>query len=443
MLTLHGHSETFCDGISRRSALQVGALGMTASLGVGIGLDQVLRAREAQPISAARKTSVIFIELAGGPTQFETYDPKPNAPKEYRGAFGVAQTNVPGVHFSEWMPRQARIADKLAVVRSIHHPSNSHDPSSHLTQTGYYKRGPKGGINQMPAFGCVVAKLRGPNVATLPPYVAVPRKMRNGGPAHLGKSYNPFETITDPSSKGFKVQNLALNKSLNLTRLGDRRTLLGALDAQRSLADLQGAATAVDDFTYQAFDLITGDAARVAFDIEAEPAAVRDAYGRNSSGQGLLMARRLVEHGVTCVTVRVTGWDDHTKIADRLKTKAPNYDQGAAALVSDLYERGLADDVLVVSMGEFGRTPRVNKNAGRDHWGSVMSVMLAGGGLQVGVLGASNSKGEVPAANAYRPENVLAMIYRHLGIDPGITFNDFSGRPRHLLERRDLIKELV
>ena len=443
MLTLHGHSETFCDGISRRSALQVGALGMTASLGVGIGLDQVLRAREAQPISAARKTSVIFIELAGGPTQFETYDPKPNAPKEYRGAFGVAQTNVPGVHFSEWMPRQARIADKLAVVRSIHHPSNSHDPSSHLTQTGYYKRGPKGGINQMPAFGCVVAKLRGPNVATLPPYVAVPRKMRNGGPAHLGKSYNPFETITDPSSKGFKVQNLALNKSLNLTRLGDRRTLLGALDAQRSLADLQGAATAVDDFTYQAFDLITGDAARVAFDIEAEPAAVRDAYGRNSSGQGLLMARRLVEHGVTCVTVRVTGWDDHTKIADRLKTKAPNYDQGAAALVSDLYERGLADDVLVVSLGEFGRTPRVNKNAGRDHWGSVMSVMLAGGGLQTGVLGASNSKGEVPAANAYRPENVLAMIYRHLGIDPGITFNDFSGRPRHLLERRDLIKELV
>ena len=174
MVTFHGHSETFCDGISRRNALQVGALGMAGSLGVGIGLDQVLRARDAQPISAARQTSVIFIELAGGPTQFETYDPKPNAPKEYRGAFGVTQTTLPGVFFSEWMPRQAEIADKLAVVRSIHHPSNSHDPSSHLTQTGYYKRGPKGGVNQMPAFGCVVAKLRGSNVATLPPYVAVP-----------------------------------------------------------------------------------------------------------------------------------------------------------------------------------------------------------------------------------------------------------------------------
>ena len=441
MLTFSGRSATFCDGITRRNAIQVGSLGMAGF--AGLSLDRVLHARNTQPVAARKNTSVIFIELAGGPTQFETYDPKPQAPKEYRGAFGTVQTSLPGVIFSEWMPRQAQLADKLAIVRSIHHPSNSHDPSSHLTQTGYYKRGPKGGINQMPAFGCVVAKVRGPNAPTLPPYVAVPRIMRNGGPAHLGKSFNPFETVTDPSKKGFKVQNLALNKTLNRQRLSDRKSLLGALDAQRRLADLQGASEAVDDFTYQAFDLITGDAARVAFDIDAEPDSIRDAYGRTSNGQSLLLARRLVEHGVTCVTVRVTGWDDHSKIADRLKTKAPSYDQGAAALVSDLHDRGLADDVLVVSMGEFGRTPRVNKNAGRDHWGAVMSVMLSGGGLQTGVLGASNSRGEVPAANAYRPENVLAMIYRHLGIDPGMTFDDFSGRPRHLLERRELIKELV
>ena len=441
MLTFSGRSATFCDGISRRNAIQIGSLGMVGF--GGLGLDRVLRARNTQPIASRKNTSVIFIELAGGPTQFETYDPKPHAPKEYRGAFGTVQTSLPGVIFSEWMPRQAKLADKLAIVRSIHHPSNSHDPSSHLTQTGYYKRGPKGGINQMPAFGCVVAKVRGPNAPTLAPYVAVPRIMRNGGPAHLGKSFNPFETVTDPSKKGFKVQNLALNKTLNRQRLSDRKSLLGALDAQRRLADLQGASEAVDDFTYQAFDLITGDAARVAFDIDAEPDSIRDAYGRTSNGQSLLLARRLVEHGVTCVTVRVTGWDDHSKIADRLKTKAPSYDQGAAALVSDLHDRGLADDVLVVSMGEFGRTPRVNKNAGRDHWGAVMSVMLSGGGLQTGVLGASISRGEVPAANAYRPENVLAMIYRHLGIDPGMTFDDFSGRPRHLLERRELIKELV
>ncbi len=438
MLTLSGHASSFCDGLSRRQAVQVGSLGMA-----GLAMDQVLRARDAQPVASRKKTSVIFLELAGGPTQFETYDPKPEAPREYRGQFDTVATNLPGVQFSEWMPRQAAVADKLTVIRSIHHPSNSHDPSSHLTQTGYYKRGPKGGVNQMPAFGCVAAKVRGPNAATLPPYVAIPRVMRNGGPAHLGKSYTPFETISDPAKKGFKVQNLALNKTLDIKRLADRKGLLASLDAQKRLADLQGASTAVDDFTYQAFDLITGDAARVAFDIESESDATRDAYGRTTNGQCMLLARRLVEHGVTCVTVRVTGWDDHNKIASRLKTKAPSFDQGAAALVTDLHQRGLAEDVLVVAMGEFGRTPRVNRNAGRDHWGAVMSVMLAGGGLRPGILGSSNSRGEVPASQPYRPENVLAMIYRHLGIDPGMTFNDFSGRPRHLLERRELIKELV
>jgi len=170
----------------------VGTLGLAGF--ADLGLDQIIRARAAAPRSARRHSSVIFVELAGGPTQFETYDPKPDAPQEYRGAFGVLDTRLPGVLFSEWMPRQAAIADKLTIIRSIYHPSNSHDPSSHLTQTGYYKRGPKGGPNQMPAFGCVVAKLRAPDKAALPAYVAVPRAMRNGGPAHLGKSYNPFET---------------------------------------------------------------------------------------------------------------------------------------------------------------------------------------------------------------------------------------------------------
>jgi len=441
MLNINGNASAFCDGISRRSALRVGTLGLAGF--ADLGLDQILRARAAAPRSARRHSSVIFVELAGGPTQFETYDPKPNAPQEYRGAFGVLGTRLPGVLFSEWMPRQAAIADKLTIIRSIHHPSNSHDPSSHLTQTGYYKRGPKGGPNQMPAFGCVAAKLLAPSKPALPSYVAVPRVMRNGGPAHLGKSYNPFETIGDPARSDFKVQNLALDASLDLRRLDDRRRLLGAFDARRRLADLQGASEAVDDFTYQAFDLITGPAAKIAFDISRESHATRDTYGRNPTGQSLLLARRLVEHGVSCVTVRVTGWDDHSKIAQGLKKKCPSYDQGLAALVTDLHDRGLTDDVLVIAMGEFGRTPRVNKNAGRDHWGSVMSVLLSGGRLRTGVLGASNSRGEVPIRNAYRPENVLAMLYRHLGIDPATTFADFTGRPRAVLERRELIKELV
>lgn len=267
--------------------------------------------------------------------------------------------------------------------------------------------------------------------------------MRNGGTAYLGKGYGPLETRDDPNKKKFEVKNLSLTKGLSQVRLDDRRGLLGSLDAQRALVDLEGAANAIDDFTRQAFDLVTTTHARDAFDINLENDATRDMYGRNATGQNLLLARRLVEAGVTCVTVRVTGWDDHNKIAKRLKGKAPDYDRGIAALINDLFDRGLNDDVLVVSMGEFGRTPRVNKNAGRDHWGAVMSVVLAGGGLKTGIVGSSNSKGEVPASSPYRPENVLAMLYRHLGIDPAMTFDDFAGRPRYILEERRLIEELV
>jgi hypothetical protein len=227
----------------------------------------------------------------------------------------------------------------------------------------------------------------------------------------------------------FQVKNLGTLPSLSIERLGSRSGLLAKLDAQRRLHDLNGSADAVDEFTRKALDLVTGSQARDAFDIGREPDAIREAYGRSTVGQSLLLARRLVEAGVTCVTVRVTGWDDHSDIAKGVAGRAPAYDQGLAALVGDLYQRGLEQEVLVVAMGEFGRTPKVNKNAGRDHWGSLMSVLLAGGKLQRGVFGQSNPKGEVPTAMPYRPENVLATIYRHLGIDPSHTYNDFSGRP--------------
>jgi hypothetical protein len=420
--------------------LKAGALGA-----IGLSLSDVLRLR-AGAESAGRpnhQTSVIFVELAGGPTQFETYDPKPNSPIEYRGEFDVAQTNVPGVHFCELMAEQAKIADKLAIVRSIHHRHNSHDPSSHLSQTGYYKTGKKGGPNQSPCFGSVIAKIRGPNNPSLPGYVAVPSIMRNGQAAYLGQAFNPFETISDPNDPKFNVRNLQLEKNLSLERLNDRRQLLTTLDTRQRLADLDGAAAAVDAFSRQAFDLVHGSRAREAFDIGRESAAVRDRYGRNTVGQSMLLARRLVEAGVTCVTVRCTGWDDHNKIAKGLKGRAPQYDLGVATLVQDLYDRGLQRDVLVVAMGEFGRTPRINKNAGRDHWGSLMSVLLAGGDLEPRVVGASNPKGEVPIDALYRPENVLAMIYRHLGIDPAHTFSDPSGRPRYVLDEREVIRELV
>jgi uncharacterized protein (DUF1501 family) len=277
----------------------------------------------------------------------------------------------------------------------------------------------------------------------VPAFVSIPRIMRFGGAAYLGKRYNPFETVGDPASAEFRVNNLTLESSLNMDRLGERRSLLAGLDRAQRLADSHGVADSLDHFTREAFELVTGDGARRAFDLEAEQSALRDRYGRSSAGQGMLLARRLVEAGVTAVTVRVGGWDDHQKIEQSMKQKGPDYDRAVAALVEDLHARGRDRDVLVVAMGEFGRTPRVNANAGRDHWGSVMSVLLAGGGLRMGqVIGSSSPKGEVPQDQPYRPQNVLAMIYRHLGIDPQNSFPDFSGRPRYLLEERGLISEL-
>lgn len=434
-----GENARFCDGVSRRSFLGAGLLGLG-----GLTLADVLRGRAlAGESQLGAKTSVIFVELAGGPTQFETYDPKPSAPSEYRGPLSAIQTNLPGVFFSQYMAEQAKIADLLTVVRSIRHNSSSHDPSSHLTQTGYYKSGQKGGVNQMPSIGAVASRFRGPNHAAMPAYVAVPRVMRNGGAAQLGLSCAPFETGGDPSAKQFEVKNLATLGSLTIDRLGSRSELLAQLDAQRRLDDLDGSAEAVDQFTRKAFDLVTGSQAREAFDIGREPETVRDAYGRTTVGQSLLLARRLVEAGVTCVSVRVTGWDDHSKIAKGLAGRGPVYDQALAALVRDLRDRGNAQDVLVVAMGEFGRTPKINKNAGRDHWGSLMSVLFAGGNLKRGVFGESNSKGEVPVSMPYRPEHVLATVYRHLGIDPASTFADFSGRPRYILEEREVIREIL
>ena len=440
MLTLWGDQhDRLCDGTSRRSFLKAGALGLG-----GLTMADVLRLRAAAGApEPTPHTSVIFIELAGGPTQFETYDPKPHAPQEYRGPLSSVATSLPGERFCELLPRQATMLDKLTAIRSIHHPKNSHDPSSHLTQTGYYKTGPKGGPTQMPSFGSVIGKVRGPNHPSLPAYVAVPSVMRNGGSAHLGKAFEAFTTGGDPNKADFEVQNLNLHKNLDEIRLGDRRTLNASLDRQQRLRDLGGSAVALDEFKQQAFDLVASSRAREAFDISQESDASRERYGRHTVGQSMLLARRLVESGVTCVTVRVTGWDDHNKMVKKIKPRAAQYDEGVAALISDLHERGMQDDVLIVAMGEFGRTPRFNRNAGRDHWGSVMSVMLSGGRLKPGIFGASNSKGEVPAEMPYRPENVLAMLYRHLGIDPAMTFDDFSGRPRYVLEERELIREVI
>ncbi len=429
------------NGVSRRGVLQAGLAGM-----FGLSLPEMLRlqAQGAEPGRKPRDAAVIFVELAGGPTQHETYDPKPDAPLEYRGPLQAIDTQLPGVYFSELMVEQARIADKLAIIRSITHDSGSHSTSTHLTQTGYYLRNPQNRENEMPSAGSIVAKLRGSSDEGVPAYVSIPSSTRFGRAAWMSRAYNPFETVNNGDVADFQVPNLTLNQNLTGDRLHDRRSLLTAFDGSRKQVDNQGVADAMDQFTRQAFELVTGPAARKAFNLGAEDPRIRAKYGQNPTGQNMLLARRLVEHGVPFVTVRVNGWDDHGNIAQAMKGKGPSYDQGVAALVEDIYARGLDKQVLVVCIGEFGRTPRVNASAGRDHWGQVMSVVLAGGGLKTGqIVGSSDRQGAIPLTRPYRPENVLAMIYRHLDIDTTASFIDNSGRPRFILERRELITELI
>ncbi|MEQ8787503.1 MAG: DUF1501 domain-containing protein [Pirellulaceae bacterium] len=441
MLEITGNKIENCEGLSRRTLLKVGALGLG-----GLTLPQLLAWRSAARAAGKSmpETSVIFVEMAGGPTHMETYDPKPDSPIEYRGPLGVTPTTTPGVYFSELMQQQAKAFDKLAVIRSIHHDSSSHGTSAHLTQTGYYLRNNQNRSNDMPCAGSVASRVKGASAPGIPAYVALGRTMRFGEAAYLGKAFNPFVVSRDPSASNFQVDNLDLVSGLTSNRIDGRRNLLDQLDSSRRLRDTEGVSESVDQFTTGAYEMVTSGRALEAFQIDKEPDAARDRYGRNQTGQSMLLARRLVEAGVTFVSIRTGSWDDHNGIEKRMKDKGPSFDQGLAALIEDLHQRGRDRDVMVVAMGEFGRTPRINNNAGRDHWGRVMSVMMAGGGLRTGqIIGRSNNKGEVPQDNPYRPENVLAMVYRHLGIDTKMTFPDLAGRPRYILEDDALIHELV
>lgn len=430
-----------CDGLTRRQMIQAGVLGLA-----GLSLPDVLRLR-AQAATAPRDTAVIYILQEGGGTQFETWDPKPDAADDIRGEFGTIATNVPGVRFSEVLPEQARVMDKLTILRSVHHPSTQHSSSVHLIKTGYYCRADSND-NEMPSIGSCVAKIRGAGQPGVPPYVLLQEGgIRYDAGHYLGKAFNPFELRLDPNAANFQVPNLSLVEGLTTDRLEDRKSLLAAFDRTARLQDGKGQAEAGDAFTRQAFEMVTGPRARQAFNLEAEPARLRDRYGRNRVGQSLLLARRLVEHGVSFVTVGTFGWDHHGNLWKDMKRDAPSFDRGVAALVEDLYDRGLEQRVLVVIMGEFGRTPKISSlntsPPGRDHWGDSMSVLMAGGGFAGGqVIGATDAKGSVPVQSPIRLERVLATMYRHLGIDPAQYFVDHTGRPRHLLEIREAIPQL-
>jgi hypothetical protein len=411
-----------------------------------LALPNLLRLKAAAAAAGAvkRNTAVIFIPLGGGASHIETYDPKPDAPLEYRGELDAIATKVPGMRFCELMPEQAKIADQLAIVRSVTHHEASHI-ALHCVETGYFLRNiANARKGEMPAVGSIVAHIRGPAAGGLPAFVSLPRPSAYVGPVYLGGQYSYFDVSDDPSSPDFKLKNLDVMEKLSPARLTDRQDLLRTLDRAGDLVDLEGNAPAVDAFQQQAIDLLTGTQARDALDLSREEGKFRDRYGRNAFGQRLLMARRLVEGGVPFVVVRTADWDDHEKLFPRMKARCPEFDRGITTLITDLRERGLTQDVLVVAMGEFGRTPRVNQNAGRDHWPAVASVLIAGGNYKMGqVVGATDSKGAYVAAAPYQPQNVLAMVYRHLGIDPSLTFPDYTGRPRYVLEERGLISELL
>ncbi len=420
MLTFFGRNRPFCDGVSRRDFLGVGALSIA-----GLSLADLLRLRAQAGVSESPK-SVIMIYLPGGPTHLDTYDLKPQAATEYRGEFDPIQTNVPGMEICELMPMQAQIADKLSIVRGM---VTSNEHSAHGTLTGFHNKAMR------PPLGSVVSYLRG-RKSSLPPYVSMMSNARDAeNPHYVGEAHKPFS----PSGEGMK--NLSLVSDVNLNRLADRKALRDTLDKIRRDIDVDGSLAGVDSFTERALDMVTSPKAREAFDVSRESAATHAKYGREN--ESFLKARRLVEAGVSVVTLSTGGWDTHANNFTSMRKQLPRIDQGIHALVTDLHDRGLANDVAVLMAGEFGRTPRINMNAGRDHWPSSGFSLLGGALGQGQVIGESDSTGSRPKGMPITQSNVLASIYRHLGIDPSTVIRDNSGRPMYLLDDRRLLSELA
>jgi hypothetical protein len=445
-----------CAGVSRRGFLQAGFLGAA-----GLSLADLYRLRAASADPAKRKsTACILIWLDGGPPQHETYDPKPDAPAEYRGAYKAIETSVPGLQVCELLPHTAKVAHRMAFVRSVYHDNGDHFAGGHIMLTGRW--GATGGdqVPRYPSMASYVAKLRGANRPDLPPYVGLPVIHSIGivpgyhGASYLGAQYDPFQADIQGGNDSPRVGTPKLFRmKADEARLGRRAGLLEKVDDLKRRVENHPQIEKMDFFSHQALNTLLSPAVRDAFDLDAEPAKAAERYGDHPWCRWTLLARRLVERGVTFVTVTMGGWDMHDNIAGVVKDPAKAMDRAVGSLVQDLDERGMLQDVLVIVMGEFGRTPKLNTTGvpgqtglpGRDHWGNVMSVAMAGGGLRMGqAVGASNANGEYPAEKPYRPEHVLATVYHVLGIDPRTEVVDREARPISILPSGfDPIPELV
>lgn len=456
MLDLIGEGFRCCDGVSRRSFLKAGYLGLA-----GLSLADLLRVEaRAKDIGVKSRTdrdlSVILVWLDGGPPQHETYDPKPEASSEFRGPFKAIDTKTPGIQLSELFVETAKVMDKASVIRSMHHNNGDHFAAAHWMLTGYLGSNASSLTPQYPSAGSIITKIQGAKRPGMPAYVGLPNTHSVGlspgyhGAAYLGVAYNPFAADGDPNNDGYQVPNLNLPSGVDSRRVGNRRELLTSFDRARKDIDNSGLMDGLDRFGQQAFDLVTGPAAREAFNIKKEDPRLRDRYGRHNWGQSALMARRLVESGVRFVTLTFGGWDMHSSIERAMRNAGPPLDNAVGTLIDDLDRRGLLETTIVLVMGEFGRTPRINNGLpgndptpGRDHWGEVMSVLVAGGGFAGGrVIGSSNARGEYPKDQPIAPQDLLATLYHKMGIDPRTSFLNRSGRPIPIGSDGRIIKEL-
>ncbi|MEI7459037.1 MAG: DUF1501 domain-containing protein [Pirellula sp.] len=426
--------------LGRRGFLTVGAFG-----GLGLTMGDLFRSQQAMAdqknydFIEAKAESVIHIYLPGGIAHQETFDPKPYSPLEFRGELKPIKTKT-GDIFSETVPKLAAISDRLTILRAMSHGEAAHERGTHNMFTGY-KPSP---ALIFPSFGSVVSHEYGPR-NNLPPYVAVPSQANEfAGTGYLSSSFGPFSLGADPANNGFKVQDLNLGGGVDTARFERRRSALDAVNAHFSEKQKSDNIAAMDTFYQRAYSLISSDKAREAFNIEAEDNALRDKYGRNAAGQRLLMARRLVESGVRFVTVTYGGWDMHGQIAASMRRDMPPLDQALSALIEDLESRGLLSKTLVMVSSEFGRTPKINNDAGRDHWPKVFSVMLAGGGVKGGmVYGASDATATEPEFDKVSPEDLATTMYQLLGIVADKELMSPGDRPIEICDGGKVIQDIL
>jgi len=431
---------TDCERFHRRDFLKVGAAGL-----LGLGLADLLRheARAGKGPGERKATGVILIWLAGGPATIDIWDLKPDAPAEVRGDFQPIQTSAKGVRICEHLPRTAKVMDRCSLVRSLHHSIPEHGVATRYLTTGNL---PSPALDY-PSLGSLAARLL-PAATGLPPYVAFAQERNTsfaGGAGFLGAAYSPFEIEGDPRRGKLRVQGVGLPDDFSLTDLAGRTKLRDAFDARFRELDAADLPASLDKFQQQALDILRSDRTRTAFDLDREPEPVRAAYGRGGFGQGALAARRLIEAGVRFITVGLGGWDTHAGNFGALRNNLlPQLDRTLGALLSDLDQRGLLDSTLVYCAGEFGRTPKVNRAAGRDHWAQSMAVLLAGGGIKKGYAhGATDGQGAAPAADACSPDDVAATVFRCLGVDPRHELQTGSGRPITVFREGKVIDKLI